>query len=208
MTVPRPGDLRNPRASAGAKLGKLHEIQGVINSLREPVQAPDLTDAILSRVEVERPFTDPAERGWIWAGRASVAAGLLLLLGAVFMLHAMSPKSTTWAGRSAPLSAVIDNAEVEVGQGLQTIKAQLASVSNCVPRVEVPGCRPATVDSAGGCWAAPVLTVGGPAAGALDAGGVGVAGTPFLRLKAEFLQDRYLTAAALESKPVGPPSPH
>jgi hypothetical protein len=204
--VPPSGSWRNPR-DAGAKLGKLHEIQGVIQSLREPVETPDLTDAILSRVQVERPFTDPAERRWIWAGRASVAAGILLLLGAVVVLHAVAPKSTTWSGRAAPLSAVIDNAESEVCEGYQTIRAQLASVSNIVPSVEVPACQPATACSGGGCWAAPMLTVAGPTTGLADATSTNT-GPRFVRLKAEFLHDRYLAATALESKPVAPPAPH
>jgi hypothetical protein len=202
-----PGDfVRNPRASAGARLGKLHEIHGVMESMREPVQAPDLTDAILSRVEAERPFTDAGERRWIWAGRASVAAGILMLLGAVFVLHTLAPRSTTWANRPAPLSAVIDSAENEVGAGYLTIRAQLASVGNIVPSVEVAapddkasGC------SSGGCWAAPVLTFSTSAAGLGEGGGIG---SPFVRFKAEFLRDQHLAAQAQQTRPVEPQTPH
>lgn len=195
--------FRNPRDAAGAKLGKLHEIQGVMQSLREPVETPDLTSAILSRVEAEKPFLDGTERRWLWAGRASIAAGILLLLGAVALLHTVAPQSTTWSGKSAPLSAVIDSAEAEVTESYQTIRAQIASVSNIVPCVEVPAaCQPAAACAPTGCWAAPVLTASCPS----DAT-VGAPGSPFMRLKADFLQDRSRVAKALDSKPADP-SPH
>jgi hypothetical protein len=194
----------NPWAAAQAKRGKLHDIQNVINTLRTPVDAPDLSAAILSRVDAQRPFTDVAERRWIWAGRLSVAAGLLMLLGAVYTLHCLAPEQTTWAGRAAPLSAVIDNAETEVGESLQTIRSQIATVGGMVPSLEVPvACQPKGCVQ-GGCWASPVLTLTTPAG---DGPGPG-ATTPFVRLKAEFLHDRYVAARTLETKPVTPPAPH
>lgn len=201
------GGFRNPRDAAGAKLGKLHEIQGVMQSLRTPLETPDLTDAILSRVEVEKPFLDGSERRWIWAGRASIAAGILLLLGGVVVLHSVAPQSTTWSGKSAPLSAVIDNAQAEVAESYQNFRAQIASVSNIVPCVEVPAaCQPAAACAAPtGCWASPMLTVSCPTAGAGDSGG---AASPFLRRKADFLQGQYLAATVLDSKPVAPAAPH
>ncbi len=203
----RPGDFLNPRAAAGAKLGKLHEIQGVMQSLRSPLETPDLTDAILSRVGAERPFTDPTERRWVWAGRASVAAGILMLLGAVFLLHAMAPNSTTWANRAAPLSSVIDNCEAEVGESYVNIRARIASVNTIVPTVEVPAVCQAGggASGVGGCWASPLLTT--PSAGLSEATAAS-SGQAFGRYKAEYLQDRYLAATVLQSKPVAPPAPH
>jgi hypothetical protein len=106
-----PHDPRRRRA-------RLHDIQNVMDSLREPVEAPDLTDAILGRVHDERPFLSPGVRRLLWVGRAMAAC---VAAGAVFgivMTRRHAPETVRMVSvvRPAPLSAVVDSLGAEASQ--------------------------------------------------------------------------------------------
>jgi hypothetical protein len=99
-------------ASLRADLPRCEQVartQRVLSKLREPVQCPDFTDVILSRVARRRGFLPPALRKLVTVGRALVAASVLLGLFAVAMIQRYAPRMTEWTPASRPVTELIDS---------------------------------------------------------------------------------------------------
>jgi len=97
-----PHDPRRRRA-------RLHDIQNVMDSLREPVEAPDLTNAILGRVHDERPFLSPGVRSLLWVGRAMAACVAVGAVLGIVLTRRHAPETVrVISARPAPLSELAD----------------------------------------------------------------------------------------------------
>lgn len=135
MTPPVPphgGGFGDP----GARRHRLHDIQDVVKSLREPVEAPDLTRAILSRVEAEKPFVDERTRRLVWISRLGFAASLAVAALGVALMHRSAPEWLRLAPQPQPLSDVVATAGDEVTTGIRAFRATLTSAASA------PAARP------------------------------------------------------------------
>lgn len=104
-----------------------------IERLREPMETPDLSEAILDRVHGRRLFLSGRARGIVTAGRLAVAAGLVGAVGLASFVQRHAPavnlgddpatvsvfvEATEQAGAERPMLAE---------QTVETIRASLAS---------------------------------------------------------------------------------
>lgn len=76
----------------------------VIEKLRAPVGAPDMSDEILRRVAEINGFASAKTRRRVWGARLAVAACLLGVLGTAVTLRTMYPEAPIWASDPAPVS--------------------------------------------------------------------------------------------------------
>ncbi|MBY0312277.1 MAG: hypothetical protein K2W85_09425 [Phycisphaerales bacterium] len=123
----------NPRD----RRNKLWQIRDVSDALRsESVPAPDLTRAILDRVDAERPFLAPSVRRRIPWVYASVVMTISACVMAVVLVHRASPTSVQLAREPSPISTLANSVECAACRKLDAIKQSIASDSISAPSPE------------------------------------------------------------------------
>jgi hypothetical protein len=107
---------------------KLNDIRSVARELRStaPVAAevPDLTSAILGRVDAEKPFLNESTRRCLWLGRAAIGATVALVALSGFMMYRFAPKVMEPVATPAPLSAVLDGVQTKAVQRVEVVQQQ------------------------------------------------------------------------------------
>lgn len=110
---------------------KLHDIQQIADSLRSDTPlpgdgaVPDFTDAILRRVDAQRPFLTHRTRRLVAACRYGAAAAVLLAVGGIVLVQATSP-------RIAELAAPIQ--PVTFSPAVDAVRETTAQAVDCVRR--------------------------------------------------------------------------
>lgn len=126
-------------SSAEDRRRRLTSIGDVSRSLREDVDAPDLTEDILDRVSLHRTFLDARGRRMLWATRFSIALAALLLAGAVVFVHARYPEATGQPAQPTPLTTVVTTAEMEAAARLEAFRLQLETAGPVsAPALDLP----------------------------------------------------------------------
>lgn len=122
---------------------KLHEIRSVARELKATAPAagevPDLTDAILGRVDAERPFLDSSTRRCLWVGRAAIVATVGVMALSAFLMYRFAPRAVELTPQPAPLTAVVESAEARVQQQVVSVQQSLSgapqTLAEFVPRL-------------------------------------------------------------------------
>jgi hypothetical protein len=99
-----------------ADLGRCAEVaktQRIVSMLREPVEAPDLTDQILARVRQRRGFLPERLRRMVKAGRLAVAACLLIGVLGFALGRRYFPGFFRFTPEPQPVSRVIASGQNE-----------------------------------------------------------------------------------------------
>lgn len=112
------GDL--PRCAQVAKTQRL------VSMLREPVQAPDLTDVILEKMRRRRAFLPPRLRFAIKAGRLAAAACIALGILAIALTQRYAPGALRLAPEPSHLSGVIESSASDLADAVGSVKARVA----------------------------------------------------------------------------------
>jgi hypothetical protein len=174
--------------------------QRMISALREPVEAPDLTDAIMGEVGRQRGFLPLKLRRLVKAGRLAAAACVLMALLAVAALHRSAPETFSLSRSPQPVSRVVTSGAQEAAAGVQQIAgavdamkarigepaAELGRLLSAedLPEVETgPELRAARVYMVGGLTpdgAAAMPSVPGGSAGSIALYGGSGHGVPFV----------------------------
>ncbi|MDQ7012472.1 MAG: hypothetical protein Q9O74_01085 [Planctomycetota bacterium] len=104
-----------------------------IERLREPIETPDLTDAILARVHVRRRFLPQRARRMVTAGRVALAAGLVGAVGIASLVQRHVP-AVRLADDPAVVTRLVEAAAPEImdrpalaAQTVETIQSSLGS---------------------------------------------------------------------------------
>lgn len=125
-------DFERLRTTPGA-CEELARLRGAVARLTAPVETPDLTDAILDRVDSRRRFLAPRRRRLVTAGRAAVAAGVVGAVGLASFVQRAAPQFQASAP-AAPVSRIVEAtggaapAETELAERtVDTIQSSLAS---------------------------------------------------------------------------------
>ncbi len=109
---------------------RLDEIHRVADALREPVRAPDLTDAILARVRDEQPFLSARARLLADAGRAGLVLCVLIGIGGLALAYRFFPQATALRQRPAPFSCVVDCAQDEAAARFVRLRSAIGAVAS------------------------------------------------------------------------------
>jgi len=123
-------------------LDELIEARRMLEMLREPVVAPDLTDRVLAGVERRRGFLSTRLRRRVRAGRAAVAASVLLGLFGLAVAHRLDPGLFRLHSTSTPvadLGAAVRADSLESRQRLVDAVRGLASVGGTDAGDPMPG---------------------------------------------------------------------
>lgn len=104
-------------------------MQRIISLLREPVEAPDLTEPIMERLRVRGAFLPSRTRRFIKYGRW--AAALLLASGVlgVALVHRSAPDSLRLVAPPKPVTGVIRSGSSDVAAGVQQLTQAMNVVS-------------------------------------------------------------------------------
>ncbi len=104
-----------------------------IERLREPIETPDLSDAILARVHVRRRFLPLRARRMVTAGRVALAAGLVGAVGIASLVQRHVP-AVRLADEPAVVTRLVEAAAPEAmdrpalaAQTVETVQASLGS---------------------------------------------------------------------------------
>ena len=154
---------------------KLNDIRSVARELRSTAPAasevPDLTNAILGRVDAEKPFLNASTRRCLWVGRAAIGATVALVAVSGFMMYRFAPKVMEPVAKPAPLSAVLDGVQSTASERVVAVQQRILEapreLAEFVPPIEplisgsaVAGGTQATMSDPGR-----VLTIGGGSGG-------------------------------------------
>jgi hypothetical protein len=104
---------------------KVARTQRMISSLREPIEAPDLTASIMGSIARRRAFLPPRLRRIVTASRFAVAAGLLLGILTIAVIHRMAPETVTLTELPRPVSRVVSSSAQEATAGVQQLQGAM-----------------------------------------------------------------------------------
>ena len=95
------------------RCAEVAKTQRLISMLREPVEAPDLTDRIMSRMEQRHAFLPERLRRMVKAGRLAAAAFLLFAVLGVALVDRYRPETFRLVKAPQPLSGVIESGRAD-----------------------------------------------------------------------------------------------
>lgn len=123
--------------------------QRALAMLRGPVECPDLTDKIMTRVAGRRAFLSPRLRSMVTGGRIAVAASLLLGLLGVAAIQRYAPESVQLAATPQPVSRIVEGSREGAAESarqltgtLNTVRAEAAPLARlgdlAIRRLDAP----------------------------------------------------------------------
>lgn len=135
--------------SGDTRRRSLREIQEVIAGLRAEVEAPDLSQAILSRVHSERPFLARRPRRWLGPARVACLGVCLAVVLGVVLVQRSQPEATVWAGKPAVFSDVVGCVECEAERlrSVQELRLAVAGMTRSPEALRQPGAISGPADS-------------------------------------------------------------
>ncbi len=99
---------------------KVVKTRQALSNFDEPIFSPDLSASVLSQIQHKRGFLSRPQRRLVTAGRAAVAAALLLAIGAATFIRREHPE-VTLQSHAAPLSSVVDQSQVDLSQAWRNV---------------------------------------------------------------------------------------
>lgn len=132
------GRLRQDRES----LDEVIETRRLVEMLRAPVEAPDLTGRVLAGVQHRRGFLSSRLRKRVRQGRAAVAASVLLGLFSVAVAHRLNPglfRLHATATPVADLGEAVRQDSIDGGQRLANAVRMLTEIESAEPGVAAAG---------------------------------------------------------------------
>lgn len=133
-------DLLDRAHADAAMKRRILDTTDAIRQLREPVAAPDLTEAVLAEIAQRRGFRSRQGRRSVLRQRLAVAAGLVVLLGGVALLHREAPYSSRLAADQAPITELVDGVAADLGG----VRPALSAIVTAEPPASGPGAARAT----------------------------------------------------------------
>ena len=110
---------RDPEA-----LDEVNDVRGIVNTMRlRPGETPDLTHAVLDRLDDERGFLSPRSRRRVKAGRLAVAATVLLGLLGVSIAHRVAPERFRLHEQPTPVADLGNAVRDDSIEGRRTLAA-------------------------------------------------------------------------------------
>lgn len=109
----------------GGRRARLDEIQRIADALREPVEAPDLSSAILARVDSQRCFLSRKGRAIVWAGRGAAALTIVLVVMGFTLASRYAPQTIQVAAQPTPVSEVVTAVSSQATQQLTALRFSL-----------------------------------------------------------------------------------
>lgn len=107
---------------------RFESTQRALDSLRTPVDAPDLSQSILAEVGRRRGWLPSRLRRYVTFGRVSIAACFLLMLTGAFIVERESPGALQLEEPEAPLTHLVQASRDEAAMGLNQFTSALESV--------------------------------------------------------------------------------
>ncbi len=123
---------------------ELLDTSKAINALQMPIEAPDLTDAILIRADRHRRFIPASWRRHVRVGRLGIAACLLIGLMGIAGLQKIYPRLTTIASHPTPVLNVEEAIEQDADEFASALTNEARVIYSSVARpivgiLETPG---------------------------------------------------------------------
>lgn len=116
-----------------SRCAEVAKTQRIVSMLREPVEAPDLTEAILGEVRRRRGFLPARLRRMVKAGRLAVAASLLLGILGIALANRYAPGVFRLTPRAAPISGVIKSSTSELAGAVDSVKTRVPEAQRAAP---------------------------------------------------------------------------
>jgi len=104
---------------------RLEDIRQIADAFREPVQAPDLSSAILARVDSQRCFLSRRARWMVWTGRAAVAMTVALVVLGFTLANRYTPGTIQVVAQPMPVTDVISAVSTQANQQLTALRFSL-----------------------------------------------------------------------------------
>ncbi|MCC6661776.1 MAG: hypothetical protein IT437_12920 [Phycisphaerales bacterium] len=102
--------------------------QRALSMLRGPVDCPDLTNRIMSRIERRRAFLPARLRSMVTGGRMLVAASLLLGLAGIFAIQRYAPEAVELTSAPRPVTRLLDSGKEGASESVRDLAGALRTV--------------------------------------------------------------------------------
>ncbi|VAX41814.1 hypothetical protein MNBD_PLANCTO03-1670, partial [hydrothermal vent metagenome] len=135
----RSQELRRALRQDAKASEELARTQRALDRLREPIETPDLSEAILARVHGRRRFIPHRARHLVTAGRLAVAAGVIGAIGLASFVQRHAP-AVNLGDSAMPVTELVEAAEqtgaeqaILGAQTVETIQASITSPTRSLP---------------------------------------------------------------------------
>jgi len=127
---------------------RFDETQSMLDDLRAPVQAPDLSGEVLAAVGDRRGWLSTGQRRLVFAGRLATAACLLLVVVGMLVMRRHSPEAFNASQIGGPVSEMVETSGAHASAGLQVIGERIRSIEMRIePAVEMAAMSASSCDS-------------------------------------------------------------
>jgi len=141
------GDLFKGLRKSPKKAREFAATRRMVEDLRAPVHAPDLTRDILAAVHQRRPWLRDRDVWGVRLGRLGLVAALLLVLGGVLLQRRATPDAPVWNAGPAPLTELVRSSSEATQRTRHDAQAAIASIRADASLFGVAPRRAATVVS-------------------------------------------------------------
>jgi len=104
------------------------DTQSLLDDLRTPMAAPDVSGRILGEVGDRRGWLSTGQRRLVSGGRLATAACLLLVVTGLLVVRRNNPEVFRAADNTGPVSEIVDAGGSEAGAGFRAIGEGLRSI--------------------------------------------------------------------------------
>jgi len=122
-----------------SRCAEVAKTQRMISILREPVEAPDLSDRIMARVAGQRGFLSARVRRMVTTGRLAAAAFVLVAVLGLAVVRRVSPDAFRLIAEARPLSDVIESGKTDAASGVMATVVSIQTAREPVARPTVRG---------------------------------------------------------------------
>ncbi|MCB9847667.1 MAG: hypothetical protein H6814_04565 [Phycisphaeraceae bacterium] len=119
---------------------RFDDTQSMLDDLRAPIDAPDVSCRILGEVGERRGWLTTGQRRMVFVGRLATAACLLLVVSGLLLVRRNNPQAFRAADATGPVSGVVAATGSEAEAGIRAIGDQLRTFERI--------CEPAVADAA------------------------------------------------------------
>ncbi len=143
--------LLNSMRTSRAQKQQFDDTQSMLDDLRSPVDAPDLSGKVLGELAERRGWLSTGQRRMVFAGRLATAACLLLVVTGLLLVRRDNPEAFQSTQVAGPVTEVVEATGAETTARFRSISEGLRSIeSSCLPAVQMAATSVSSRESACG----------------------------------------------------------
>lgn len=123
-----------------AVLGEIEAQRSMLAALRAPSGRIDLTEAVLSKINIDSPFVEIERRHRRARRRAAVCVSVVLAVGGVALLQSMYPELSDFGTGERPITTLTEAGRRDAIDGAQAVASAVGTITRTLVEPATPEC--------------------------------------------------------------------